>query len=71
MKIVYNNNVNKISFTELREGDVFKYNDILFMKTIFIPTKDKTYNAVRLDNGYHTDFINEYVEPVKGKFVMD
>jgi hypothetical protein len=71
MKIVYNNNVNKISFTELREGDVFKYNDILFMKTIFIPTKDKTYNAIRLDNGHYTDFLDEYVEPVKGKFVMD
>jgi hypothetical protein len=41
------------------------------MKTIFIPTKDKTYNAIRLDNGHYTDFLDEYVEPVKGKFVMD
>lgn len=71
MKIVYNNNVNKISFTELREGDVFKYNDILFMKTMFIQTKERIYNAIRLDNGHYTDFIDEYVEPVKGKFVMD
>jgi hypothetical protein len=28
-------------------------------------------NAVRLDDGRCTDFIDEYVEPVKGKFVMD
>jgi hypothetical protein len=71
MKIVYNNNVNKISFNELKEGDVFKYNDILFMKTMFIQTKDRIYNAIRLDNGHYTDFVDEYVEPVKGKFVMD
>ena len=26
---------------------------------------------IRLDDGGFTDFIDEYVEPVKGKFVMD
>lgn len=71
MEIIYNNNKNKVPFDELKEGDVFKYNDILFMKTMFISTEDKAYNVVRLDNGRCTDFIDEYVEPVKGKFIMD
>jgi hypothetical protein len=65
MEIIYNN---KVPFDVLKEGDVFKYNTILFMK---ISTLDKIYNAVRIDNGKCTDFVNEYVEPVKGKFVMD
>lgn len=67
MEIIYNNNVNKVSFIDLKEGDIFQYNTILFMK-IKTPTK---YNAVRLDDGRCTDFIDEYVEPVKGKFVID
>ena len=67
MEIVYNNF--KVSFIELQLGDVFRYNDILFMK---IETSTKKYNAVRLDDGRCTDFImDEYVEPIKGKFVMD
>ena len=71
MEIVYNNNVNKVSFAKLKQGDVFKYNTILFMKTAIILTLEKTYNAVRLDDGRCTDFVNEYVELVKGKFIMD
>ena len=71
MEIVYNNNVNKVSFDKLKQGDVFEYNTILFMKTATILTLEKTYNAVRLDDGRCTDFVNEYVEPVKGKFIMD
>jgi hypothetical protein len=66
MKIVYND-VNKVSFEDLQLGDVFRYNTILFMK---IETSTRK-NAVRLDDGRCTDFIDEYVEPVKGKFVMD
>lgn len=71
MEIVWNNNVNKVPFGELKKGNVFSYNTILFMKTEFIPTNEKIYNAVRLDDGRYADFIDEYVEPVKGKFVMD
>ena len=71
MEIMYNNNVNKVPFDELKEGDVFKYNTILFMKVLTIDTSYKTYNAVRLDTGRCTDFLDEYVEPIKGKFVMD
>ena len=71
MGIIWNNNVNKVPFGELKEGDVFSYNTILFMKIKFIPTNEKIYNAVRLDNGKCTDFIDEYVKPVKGKFIMD
>ena len=71
MEIVYNNNVNKVSFGELNQGDVFKYNTILFMKVPPFYASETICNAVRLDNGKYTDFINEYVEPVKGKFIMD
>lgn len=68
MEIVYNNNINKVPFDEIGEGSVFRYNNILFMK---IGTLDKICNAVRIDNGSCTNFINEYVEPIKGKFIMD
>ena len=68
MEIIYNNNVNKVPFDEIGKGNVFRYNNILFMK---ISTLDKIYNAVRLDDGRCADFVNEYVESVKGKFVMD
>lgn len=71
MEIVYNNNINKVCFTKLKVGDVFKYNGILFMKTMSISTVEHIYNVIRLDNGHYTDFIDEYVEPVKGKFIMD
>lgn len=67
MEVIYSNR-NKISFGELQRGGVFMYNDILFMK-IETPTQK---NAVRLDDGRTTDFPNdEYVEPIKGKFIMD
>jgi hypothetical protein len=71
MEIMYNNNVNKIPFDKLKQGDVFKYNTILFMKTQPFFTGGTIQNAFRLDDGRYTDFIDEYVEPVKGKFVID
>lgn len=66
MKIVWNNNVNKVPFYEIQGGDVFRYNNILFMKITSMSSF-----AVRLDNGKCAQFTDEYVEPVKGKFVMD
>ena len=71
MEIIYNDNVNRAPFDELKEGDVFRYNTILFMKIKSFNACGIIYNAVRLDDGRYTDFIDEYVEPVKGKFVMD
>lgn len=71
MEIVYNNNVNKVTFDKLNKGDVFQYNSVLFMKTRAFRVDNTTYNAVRLIDGYYDDFTDEYVTPVKGKFVMD
>ena len=71
MEIVYNNNINKVPFSELKEGDVFKYGAILCMKIRSFCVCGVIYNAIELDDGEHMDFADEYVEPVKGKFVMD
>ena len=73
MKVVMKNDINKVSFLSLIIGDVFIYNNILFMKieTSYNATNTIAYNAVRLVDGKITDFLNEYVTPIDGKFIMD
>ena len=73
MKIVWENNINTVSFTFLIMGDVFIYDDMLFMKieTSFNDTNSKTYNAVRLVDGKLINFVNEHVILIDGKFIVD
>ena len=67
------NDINTVSFTFLIMGDVFIYDDMLFMKieTSFNDTNSKTYNAVRLVDGKLINFVNEHVILIDGKFIMD
>ena len=73
MKVVMKNDINTVSFTFLIMGDVFIYDDMLFMKieTSFNDTNSKTYNAVRLVDGKLINFVNEHVILIDGKFIMD
>ena len=74
MKIEYNGK--KISFEKLRQGDVFAYENLIYMKTECIRRHRDSdamdfVNAVNIENGDLIDFMNEYVEPIKGKFIME
>ena len=73
MKVVMKNNINQVPFASLIIGDVFIYDNTLFMKieVSFNATNSKAYNTVRLVDGKLINFVNEYVTPIDGKFIMD
>ena len=73
MNIVWNGNINKVSFLSLIIGDVFIYDDMLFMKieTSFNANTTSSYNTVRLVDGKLFNFLDEYVTPTDGKFIVD
>ena len=73
MKVVMKNNINQVPFASLIIGDVFIYDNTLFMKieVSFNATNSKVYNTVRLVDGKLINFVNEYVTPIDGKFIMD
>lgn len=74
MKIVMNNTIREVLFIELNIGDIFMYNNLLFMKIepIYKKYNDKyeRVNAVRLDSGVAKNFFDEAVISIKGEFVV-
>ena len=55
MKVVMKNNINQVPFASLIIGDVFIYDNTLFMKieVSFNATNSKAYNTVRLVRRFH------------------
>ena len=70
MKIVWNNNINKTPFANVKEGDTFMFGTSMYIKAI--PIGVQNINAINIENGNSIHFFDdEYVTPVVGKFVMD
>ena len=73
MEIVWNGNVNKVPFKSVNIGDTFIYNADIFMRIASICNQeDRIVNAVCIEDGIVVNFWDdEYVTPIKGKFIMD
>ena len=69
-----NNTIREVLFIELNIGDIFMYNNLLFMKIEPIYKnyngKYERVNAVRLDSGVTTNFYDEAVISIEGEFVV-
>ena len=73
MEVVWNGNVNKIPFEVVGIGDTFIYNAEVYMRITNIYNQtDRIVNAVSIEDGIVVNFYDdEYVTPIKGKFIMD
>ena len=73
MKVVWNGNVNKVPFEKVDIGDTFIYDEEVFMRIADICVgENKIINAVKIESGIVVTFYDdEYVTPIKGKFIMD
>ena len=73
MEVVWNGNINKVPFEVVDVGHTFMYNGEIFMRIATIhKIEDVIVNAVAIENGIVVTFFDdEYVTPIKGKFIMD
>ena len=73
MEVIWNGNVNKIPFERVDIGDTFIYNEDIYMRiTSVCNQEDRIVNAVCIEDGIVVNFWDdEYVTPIKGKFIMD
>ena len=65
-------NQRKIKFSSLRGGDVFIYDDTIYIKVNISYVKDEDINAVSVENGEPNSFFEStLVERVSAKLVIE
>lgn len=71
--MVIEENNSKIKFKELKIGDVFRCNDIIYIRTSYLTTDTGyDFDAYDLDNDDFCNFSdNDIVEKVKAKLVIE
>lgn len=73
MKITDNRNVKTIEFKDVKEGDIFEYDNIIFLKTSFTYAYDEDllncYNLQDNEFSYFND--DERVIMLKGELIIN